>query len=387
MGWKAKPPDTSAISAAAQQQSALGQEYLGLQREELARAREREERFDPLYQQFVQQSMATAETQRQRGDQIWEQYQSTAAPAMQRMADNAANYDNGGRRDQAESEAMASVGRQFEAGRAARGRDLSRAGVQLGSGRALTLDNQSRIAQAKASTAAGTTARRQVEGTGMALTSDVARMGQGLSGGSMASNQLALGATGAAAGALGQSQAGYNASLNPAMTAMSGAGSAHSSAGNLFSSEAQIKAGGGDNSGLGMLGNLAGSFLGSVNWSSGKLKHRGAKVNGKRALRELAAGAVDAEVKERPVPTRMPNARGLSRLDNEHWRYKKGVADEGEHVGPIAESVQREFGDEVAPGGRMIHMPGMADKRGNAVAELHAEVESLKRELAELEVA
>jgi hypothetical protein len=43
--------------------------------------------------------------------------------------------------------------------------------------------------------------------------------------------------------------------------------------------------------------------------------------------------------------------RGLQRIPVEAWKYKDGVADSGEHIGPYAEDVQREFGDAAAPGG------------------------------------
>lgn len=85
---------------------------------------------------------------------------------------------------------------------------------------------------------------------------------------------------------------------------------------------------------------------------------------------------------------RMPTARGLSSLSNEKWKYKPKVADElGDHDvhrGPYAEDVQREFGDAVAPGGKMIAKGPMNDTRKQAARELLDEVHALESELKEI---
>jgi hypothetical protein len=50
---------------------------------------------------------------------------------------------------------------------------------------------------------------------------------------------------------------------------------------------------------------------------------------------------------------------GLQRVPVERWRYKKGEGDGGEHMGPYAEDMHREFGDAAAPGGRQIDLVTM----------------------------
>lgn len=373
-------PDTGPITRAGDQQYAISQEQLAIAREQQAMQRDRAATFDPLYAALIKQSMSSAQTQDQRSQQQWDQYQALGRPAEERAAATAANYDTPGRRNQAEAEARAAVGDQFASMRQSQSRDVARTGGTISAGRGLALDNINRIEAAKASAAAGTGARRNVEATGINLTNSVINTGRGLAAGSTQSAQVGLGANGTAQGAIGGNQQTYNASLNPTFQAFNGAGSALSSSGNLAAQIAQIQAGGQASNMAGLAG--LGQGLGYA-FSSKKLKTR-VRGNSKRSLADVEDAKIISE-------TSMPTARGLSRLTNEKWKYKPGVADaigdKAEHKGPYAEDVQREFGDDVAPGGKMIAMGPMADKRGQAVQELLAEVASITKELKLLAAA
>jgi hypothetical protein len=380
MGWGPKAPDTSGINTAALQQSALNARYLDLAETQADRQEARAATFDPLYAQLIEQSMASATTQDQRSAQQWEQYQALGRPAEERAAATAANYDTTGRRDQAGAEARAAVGDQFATMRQSQARDVARTGGTISAGRGLALDNINRIEAAKAGAAADTNARRNVERTGIALNDSVINTGRGLAAGATQQAQVGLGANGTAQGALGGNQSTYNASLNPQFQALSGAGSAASSAGNLAAQIAQIQAGGQSNglAGLAGLGQLAGAAYGMYA-SSKKLKTRGKPVKSKREL---------WDTEDAKVLNEMPTARGLSRLDNEHWKYKPKVADKigdhAEHRGPYAEDVHREFGDAVAPGGKAIAVKPMENTRKQAARELMAEAARIMKDLQEL---
>ena len=78
-------------------------------------------------------------------------------------------------------------------------------------------------------------------------------------------------------------------------------------------------------------------------------------------------------------------------LDVESWKYKDGVADGGRHVGPYAEDVQRELGEEVAPGGKQIDMISMSGAQTAAIKGLAEKmdrqeetIEALTARLAEV---
>jgi hypothetical protein len=70
-----------------------------------------------------------------------------------------------------------------------------------------------------------------------------------------------------------------------------------------------------------------------------------------------------------------PALRGVRNLQIDNWRYKKGVADEGEHTGPYAEDVRREFGDRAAPGGKVVDMISMQGVMLKAIQELDKKVD------------
>ena len=100
--------------------------------------------------------------------------------------------------------------------------------------------------------------------------------------------------------------------------------------------------------------------LGAMGYSSKKLKTKGGDVDSKKAL--------DAVVG----------------LDVDRWKYKPGVADEGEHVGPYAEDVQRSMGDEVAPRGQMIDLAKSGQVNRKAIQELASQLQEIESLVAEL---
>ena len=78
---------------------------------------------------------------------------------------------------------------------------------------------------------------------------------------------------------------------------------------------------------------------------------------------------------------------GLKKLpDIESWKYKKGVADEGRHVGPYAEDVRAAFGEEAAPGGKTIDMISMIGISMAAIKGLSKQVDRIARQVKNTEV-
>lgn len=67
----------------------------------------------------------------------------------------------------------------------------------------------------------------------------------------------------------------------------------------------------------------------------------------------------------------------LRKLPVEAWSYKDGVADEGEHIGPYAEDVEEEFGDQAAPGGKMLDLVSMNGLLLKGLQELADKVDTL----------
>lgn len=343
-------PDTSGMNAAAVSNAELGKEQAAIAREQMAKAEARQAKFDPQFQAVLDASLKSQQTQDQRSAEQWQQYLKIGMPAEQRLADTAANYDTPERRAEAAAAAGAAVEQQGSSQREAQTRALGRAGISLGSGRALTLDNASRLQQTKATVGAQQAARDKVEATGMSLTDNVAKFGRGLTSTGLQAAQLALGAGSATGGTLGQQQSTYGASLAPTFQAYGGAASANSSAGNLFGNVAQLQQQGSNSTmqSLMGLGQLAGTFL-----SSKELKTRIGPVSGKHARRLLEGSVVD------------------------RWKYKPGVADEGEHIGRYAEDIP---GGPM--GGKAVDVISEMGLHHAAISDLSKEVQQISRRLS-----
>lgn len=364
----ADAPDTSGMNQAAIQNAEVAREQVALAREQAAKAEARQKQFDPLFQKLIESSMASQKTQDDRSAEQWQQYLKIGMPAENRLAETATNYDTPERRMQAAEEARAGVEREGNAQRLAQTQALGRAGVSLSSGRALTLDNASRLQQAKAGAGAAQAARDKVEATGMSLTDNVAKFGRGMTSTGLQAASLAQGAGGQAAGQLSGQQATYNASLAPTLQAYGGATGASTAAGNLYGNIAQLQqaAGASGMSGLLGLGQLAGT-VGSMFMAStkkAKTKRRGARSLGEAAL------------------------EGMRKLPAvEAWEYKPGLGDSRTHVGEYAEDARHVFGERVAPGGKMLSVPETGRRNKLAIAALAARVDEIEHALDQVEAA
>lgn len=231
---KAANRATDAASAAAEEQAALGREQLALSREQFEKGEARQAKLDPLYEQLMTSSIQDSDIARNRSADQWDQYTRVFQPLEGKMASTAANYDTAGRRNAAAAEAMATTSKAFDATQAAQTRGLQRAGVQMGSGRALALGNQSRLDEAKALAGADIAARRAVEDRGIALVDNAARFGRNQTSTSLQAAGVGLQANGVAQNAgLSGAQAAA-ASLSPALSLMSAGSGNIGSAGNAF---------------------------------------------------------------------------------------------------------------------------------------------------------
>jgi hypothetical protein len=314
-------PDTSGMNQAAMMNAQTAKEMVELARQQQTIGNFRQAQFDPLFRQVINQGLASAKTADARSAQQWDQYVKNFMPAEQKLVDTAMNYDTPGRREAAAQAAAAGVGSQFADQRMAQNRALGRAGISMASGRALTLDNASRLTQAKATAAADTAARNQVEAAGMQLVDNAARVGRGLTATGLNAAALGTQASANAGNALTQQQATYNAALAPAMNLYNSSISGNASAGNIYGQIAQVQQASNatDMSGLAGLGSLVGQ-LGSayILSSSRELKDVEGNVDREAALKS---------VRDTPVKV---------------WTYKNGAR--RVHIGPMAEDVRRTTG-------------------------------------------
>jgi hypothetical protein len=377
MGWgpKAPKPDKK-IGEAAMANAEVARRQMDLAEREYADTKVMNEKFAPLFEQLIAQSTEQSARDIERSDGLWNEFTTYFQPVRQEYAQRALDFDTAGRRDEAAATAAGEVGKAFSDAREAQNRALGRSGVTMSSGRGLTLDAGNRLAQAKATAAARTTARNQVENTGLNLMGSVANMSAGLPTQAIQTSQAGLGAGNTAVGTVGAQQGINNAGVGLASNLYGNAVGANSAAGNLLLGQYQARA------------NAAGQAAGGAIYgmSSKRKKH-------KRGNLTLAGYGRSSRGDKTPhhaltlADGAGPATRKLTRLDNDVWEYKEGVADEGVHAGPYAEDVQREFGDDVAPGGQMIDLKRMGAINRQAVDELEQQVIALEQRLEALEAA
>jgi len=150
--------------------------------------------------------------------------------------------------------------------------------------------------------------------------------------------------------------------------------------------QANLGMGGLMNSAYGNQAQMYGSQMAGL----GQLVGTAAGFYGKPQGSGAVASSRDFKESKAPVDTG-DAVEAFKRLDVDSWKYRDGIADGGRHIGPYAEDVQRELGDEVAPGGRQIDMISMSGAQTAAIKglaekldEQDATIEALTARLSSL---
>lgn len=333
-------------------------------------AEARMRRFDPLLEGAAQQQLRIGDANEKRSTAQWEDYNSLFRPAESKYVGDAMGYDTPERRELEAQKAGAMVQSQFGKSNEQAIRDLSRAGLVAPN--ADLINGTRGVSLARAATMAGAMnqARTRVEDTGAARVENVAKFGRGLPGTGIAADQVALSGAGAGASTLMGANAAGIAAGNAGLPGWQGAAqtgigiaNANNSA-NMANYNAQLGAWGqqqnANAAGAAGFGQLVGT-LGGAAIQKG-LFGISSKDN-KEDKKPVDDGASLEMVKKLPV---------------EKWKYKDGVADGGEHIGPYAEDVNAEMGEGAAPGGKMIDLVSMNGLALSAIKALDRKIDKLK---------
>ena len=363
----ADAPDYGPIASANEKAAAIAKQAAD---DNLAFQKEQYEWLKPYVQDQLEIGSDASKIQVQqaakadaRGDEQYNQYQSTFRPIEETMAQEAMDYGSEADQARVAKDAGSTVSQNFESTRKASAKRLAEMGVNPNSGVMQAAERESAVQEAAARSAAMTGAATAAKDKGIALRAGAASFGRNQvnSAGQSLAQSTSTGST-----AAGTAGAGINSGLGVGSTIASGYGMQQSAAnssiqanlglGGLMNSSYQTQAqqAAANSAGIGQLIGT-GATLAAFKWSSKKLKENKAPVSGEQAL------------------------DGIENLDYEAWDYKPGVADEGRHIGPYAEDVNREFGDEVAPGGAGIDMISMQGVQGAAIKELAQRLEALER--------
>ena len=347
-------PDNSGINAAAVKQADMSAEQLAFAKQiygesapDRAEASQRARTTSDLQMQAARKQMALT-------DDYADYNKNTFRPLEQSIVADAAAYDTPQRREAEAAKSVATVEQSLATQQGITSRNLERAGVQPGSGRALALQSAFDLNAASMKAGAANTARTQVETIGAARKADAANLGRNLASNQATSAGIALNA-GNAAVANGQvplsvaqgGAAGMNSGFAGAQQGLSGAASTYGTIGNINAKAAES-----GNAMWGALGQIGGAMIVS-------------DVTKKQDIDPVDPAQALASVEDTPVS---------------NWAYKQGVVpgeDGAKHTGPMAQDVQRTMGDKVAPKGKKIDLVSMNGITMAAVQGLSQKVDRI----------
>ncbi len=280
----------------------------------------------PIMTEIMQTDMNIQRANAARADEYADYERETFRPVEKRLVKDAEEYSTEGKREALATQAAADVNTAFTNTRAQEGRSLSRMGVNPNSGRFAALNNQLSLGQAATAAGAMTQTRTDAEQLGFARRMDAAGLGRNLAGNASTAYGVSL-------------NAGEGARTN-AMAAGNQMGQGYGAAGQAY---------GGAASSYGQAGNIYGQeFQGRMQGYQAQQQAQGAMWQGIGSAVGVGAGLAmrsSKDDKTNKAEVKKGSAlKGLRKLDVEQWDYKKGVEDEGRHVGAYAEDFKREFG-------------------------------------------
>lgn len=352
-GSSAPSPDPN-IGKAAMKQAELGESWLNFAQEQFKVSNERQKEQDVLANQVTQQQLDASKQAQQWATEDRDRYNNTFKPLEDQFIDKAQNWDSAERQAQQAAEAKADVLNNASQQRQATERNMASMGVDPTSGRYAGVERSGENATALAAAGAENNARNTVRNQALSLQADAVNMGKGLA----VNPASSLGLSTSAGSAAMQTTAGNNAQaagLSSIMgqgyqAAMTGYGNQANTLNQQYQNQLNAWQANQQqsNSLWGGLGSLAG--MGLMAFSSKEFKED----------KRPATGSLEA-VRRMPVG---------------EWKYKDGIADGGEHIGPYAEDFQAATGKG---NGKMINLMDAVGVTMGAVQQLDKKVDALAK--------
>jgi hypothetical protein len=356
------PQPDPAIGEAAKSNSALGKEALEFNKDQFYNyVRPRQEKQDVIAEKLVNQQMGISDKNELRADEAQGFYKETFQPIERKVASDAMDYDSPGRIAQQVGLASTDVKKSFDGARASGARSMAMMGINPNSGRFANMNNSLVNSEALATADAMTKARTAVVDKGISLRAGAANFGRNMP-------NTAASAYGSAVAA-GSSASGIGQNNNSAAIAGLGvANQGYTMGMNGNSSSASILSG--------LYGNQVDAYKNQVAAYSANMQALGSVAGA-----GIAASSKDYKTDKQKLDTEKV-ADDVSSMPVEKWKYKDGIADGGEHVGPYAEDFSKKFGGPkngidmiTANGVNMAAIQGTLKK----VERLTKEVKALKK--------
>jgi hypothetical protein len=364
---------------------------------------------EALAQQYEQTYGKEAQRQSEFGQEEMDRYRSTFRPVQDKLASDAMSWDSTERLESEAAKARADVVGNAAQQRAANQRSMASMGVDPRSGRFAGVERATDLATALGAAGAQNAARDNVRAQGIQLRGQAAQVGQQVLGNGQQANQLSLSATGAGHNArvvgqntgmqaknLGLAAAGVGNTSAGLSVGQQGAGYTGIQVGNSSGSSAVANFGAGQNNFYQNGNVMSQGFSGAIGannsaanilntqygnqlnaWAAGQQAGAsnaagiGSTIGtlGSLGLKAWALSSKDLKEDKRPVTGALAAINGLP---VEAWKYKDGVADGGEHIGPYAEDFKEVTGKG---NGKAIPLQDAIGITMKAVQELDQKVE------------
>ena len=357
---KSTKVDTSGQNAAALMQAQLSREQLEWAKQIYGETAGDRAQATAIADQVSRAQLDAQNLQNKVAQAGYEDYTSTFRPLEQKLVADAQAYDTPERRAAEAASASADVETSIAAQRGATMRAMERSGVNPASGKVMAMAGALDIGAAKAKAGAANAAMKTVEQQGYARRMDAANLGRNIasSQGTSASiaSQIGSGAVGSANAGLSAATSGQgilNSGYAGAQAGLAGAANTYSQI-----NQNQIAADSSSNGLFGALGGAAGSI-------------------GAAAVRRWSDRTMKEDVRPAPTKTALEAVRNTPVA---LWRYKpdsKGADGGLQHLGPMAQDLQKNAGDVVAPGGKQIDLVSANGLVMGAVQELAKQVDNI----------
>lgn len=357
----AQAPDYSSTAAATEKSAQI---MADLGREQLAESRRQYDINKETADRVVAAQLGIMDQTQQQGQDYYDYMVSQQRPVERALNDEAMDAGSESRQQVAADKAVA----DSQGGYTRAINQAIRQGRRYGVDPIATTGVMA-VQQAQNTAAAAGVAREKEKNLGYAKKLDVAGLYRGLPGASTAAYSASTNAGNSAV----QNQMAPGAALQSGMAAGAntvGQGQQLNLQGNLGILNAQTSFANSQNAMYSQMGDSGLGGLGSALGGFASLASAAKTAGGWGAL--FAGSSKAIKTKKRKIAAVL---EGVRNLDVERWQYKKGVADGGEHVGPYAEDVRREFGDKAAPGGKVLDMISMQGIMLKAIQELDQKVD------------
>lgn len=346
-----------------------------------------------LARQIAGQQMEIADWQFSQAKEDRERYLNKFKPIEDQFIDEASNYASPERLAEVAAEAKADVLSAAQQSKEAAARQAASVGINPASGRYAGIDRAGELGTALAVAGAQNNARTATRDKALALKADVTNLGRGLgassaqavalglnagnsaSSGSTAATGLGLQAGNAAIGNM-NSAAGLGINTRSGIL---GVGQGNQS---LFNGAANIVNPGFAGAMTGVAGQAAGLqniYNTQVGIQRDQQQQQSQNFNGIMGALGTGLGLFlsDETLKEDKAPIADGEAlEQVIELPVESWRYKEGVADEGEHIGTYAQDFQAVTGKG---DGHTIPAQDAVGLTMRAVQDLNSKVDRLAR--------